>query len=48
MNIVLIISLSIIALIIINAYIESKVQKRERKELLDNLDSYTSNDNKNK
>jgi hypothetical protein len=48
MNIVLIISLSIIALIIINAYIESKVQNRERKELLDNLDRYTSNDNKNK
>ena len=48
MNTVLIISLSIIALIIINSYIESKVQNRERKELLDNLDSYTSKDNKNK
>lgn len=48
MNIVLIISLSIIALIIINAYIESKVQKRERKKLLDNLNRDTSKDNKNK
>jgi len=48
MNTVLIISLSIISLIIINAYIESKVQKRERKKLLDNLNRDTSDDNKNK